>query len=194
MKHQTKGARIKPDLVVVLACALATIVILVWIIGRSPAPVAGPPVMKQPVAPRTPASALPAIASSLEDQWGIHVSGIKLTSANLVMELRYEVTDPAKSALLNDGATAASVIAPDTGTTIRIGAPPQREGGVSEHSRARSAALMMRGAGSFPPPPNRIIAGKTYTIQLPNPPDLIKKGTRVVVVIGDFRTDYITVE
>ena len=193
MKHQTKGARIKPDLVVVLACALATIVILVWIIGRSPAPVAGP-VMKQPVAPKTPASALPAVASSMEEQWGIHVIGIKLTSANLVMELRYEVTDPAKSALLNDGATPASIIAPDTGTTIRIGAPPPRAGGVSEHSRARSAALMMRDAGSFPPPANRIIAGKTYTIQLPNPPDLVKKGTRVVVVIGDFRTDYITVE
>jgi hypothetical protein len=122
------------------------------------------------------------------------VSGIKLTSANLVMEMRYEVTDPAKSALLDDGATAASVVAPDTGTTIRIGAPPQQAGGVSAHSRARSAALMMRAAGSFPPPPNRIIAGRTYTIQLPNPPELVKKGSKVVVVIGNFRTDYITVE
>jgi hypothetical protein len=53
---------------------------------------------------------------------------------------------------------------------------------------------MMRDAGSFPPAPNRVVAGKTYTVQLPNVPALVKTGSKVVVVIGDFRTDYITVE
>jgi len=196
MKNHTEGARIKPDLVVVLACSLAAIVILVWIFKiqpsmRSHGSVAGPAVKHPAAAKMVPAR---GPASPVEEQWGIRVSSVTLTGADLVMELRYEVTDPAKAALLNDGATAASVLDPDTGTTIRIGAPPERPGGVSQHSRARSAALMMREAGSFPPPPNRIVLGKTYSIQLPNPPDRVKKGSRVVVVIGNFRTDYITVE
>jgi len=59
-----------------------------------------------------------------------------------------------------NGATPASVLDPATGTQIRIGAPPQRTGAVSQHSRARSAALMMRDAGSFPPAPNRVVAGR----------------------------------
>jgi len=37
--------------------------------------------------------------SPVEDQWGIRVSGIKLTGANLVMELSYEVTDPDKASV-----------------------------------------------------------------------------------------------
>jgi hypothetical protein len=198
MKHQTIGARIKPDLVVVLACAFAAIVILAWIFKIQPTlhpqgSAAG--TVARHSAPRMPpASGPPGPVSPVEEQWGIRVSSIQLTNTNLALELRYEVTDPAKAALLSDGATAASVLDPATGKTIRIGAPPERPGGVSQHSRARSAMLMMGDAGSFPPAPNRIVPGKTYTVQLPHPPDLVKKGSRVVVVIGDFRTDYITVD
>ena len=199
MNHQAEVAPVKPGTVVVLACLLAVILIAGWVLkvhpfGRSPESAAGPAV-KRPVAARVAANAgEPEVVPSVEDQWGIRVAGIKLTSANLVMELSYQVTDPAKAALLNDGTTAASVLEPTTGTTIRIGAPPQRAGSVSQHSRARSAALMMRGAGSFPPAPNRIVPGKTYTVQLPNAPDIVKKGVQVVVVIGDVWTDDITVQ
>jgi hypothetical protein len=194
MNRQSAGARIKPDLIVVLACSVAAIVILVLIIGGSRSRVAAPMEKKPAPAKTVSAGVQPGMISPVEDQWGIRVSGIKLTGANLVMELSYEVTDPDKAALLDDGATPASVLDPATGTQIRIGAPPQRTGAVSQHSRARSAALMMRDAGSFPPAPNRVVAGKTYTVQLPNVPALVKTGSKVVVVIGDFRTDYITVE
>ena len=94
---------------------------------------------------------------------------------------------------LTNGQTAAYLLEPVSGMKIPLGTP-QPEGAFSPHSRARSAALMMRGAGSFPPAPNRMAAGRTYSVLLPNPAGVVKSRSAVVVVIGDARTDNLTVE
>jgi len=197
MKQKTPGTRRIPDLTVVLVGCLAASLFLIWKFPSRPPASPGfvaDLVVNQPVAPISAPAEKPGPLSTVENQWGIRVSGVRLTSSNLVMELRYEVTDPAKAASLADGTTAAAVLDPVSGRTIRIGAPPQRPNGVSPHSRARSAALMMREAGSFPPAPNRIVPGKIYCVQLPNLPNLVRKGSEVVVVIGNARTDLLTVE
>ena len=54
--------------------------------------------------------------------------------------------------------------------------------------------LAMRDAGTFPPPPNRLVAGKTYVVLVPNPAGLIKSGSSVVVVAGGVRSETLTVE
>ena len=57
-------------------------------------------------------------------------------------------------------------------------------------------ALMMRESGDFPPTPSRLVAGKTYSILLPNVDGLLKRGSRVVVTVGnlDCSTDIFTLK
>jgi hypothetical protein len=53
---------------------------------------------------------------------------------------------------------------------------------------------MMHQAGEFPPPPNRLAAGKTYSLLLPNPGGMVKSGSQVAFVVGNYRTAALTVE
>jgi hypothetical protein len=136
----------------------------------------------------------PARVTALEKQWGIQITSVDLTDEDATLDLCYKITDPEKTALLYNGKTEAYLLDQVSGAKILMGIPPQGEGVFPLRSRARSAALMMSGAGAFPPVPSRLIAGRSYFILVPNPGKIVKRGNRVAVAIGDAKSSDVTVE
>ena len=196
--HDTKG--IRPGFLVTLAVSLVAIIALLWLVRtRPPSPnaavesrVAEPP--SQTVKATTPVPpAGPVKSSTLEEMWGIQVTGIGLTRANSAIELRYKVLAPEKATLLADSRSEAYILDHASGAKIPLRSP-QLEGAFPQHSRARSAALMMRDAGSFPPTPSRIIPDKVFSVLLPNPGSVVKGGNKVAMVAGTARSDNLLVE
>ena len=153
-------------------------------------------VAEPPAAAMTPAPIEPVPRGPLEDQWGIHVCGVGPAKGreNYALEFRYKVVAQDRAALLAEGNNMNDLIDQASGTRIPLSAPLQVAWPFDPHSRARSMALAMREAGSFPPPPNRLIPGKTYSVLVPNAEGVVKSGNKVAVLIGDVRVDDITVE
>jgi hypothetical protein len=149
-----------------------------------------PSVVVQPTAPVAPAR--PAGSSTLELQRGIQFFDAQLVMDDSMVELHYAVSAPDKAALLTHVETEAYLIEQTSGVRIPLCPPLQKNWPFPDHSRARSMALMMPEAGTFPPPPNRLTVGKTYAILLPNPNGILKTGSQVVVVVGNFRSDVFT--
>jgi hypothetical protein len=157
--------------------------------SAAPAATAGP----APAATSAIAVA-PVPSTALEKQWGIQVTRVELTAGDSVLDLCYKVTAPEKTALLYDSETSAYLIDQASGAKILMGVPPQEERTLPPRSRARSAALMMNEAGAFPPVPNRLTAGKTYFVLVPNPGGIVKRGNKVAVILGNFKSNDLTVE
>lgn len=140
------------------------------------------------------AAAIPP--STLEDQWGIQFRSIGLTRGDTAVELFYTIVASEKAALLGQGDSTAYLVDLDSGRRLALDSPPQQASSLSPHSRARSAALMLPEAGGFPPPPSRLVPGKTYSILLRNENGMLKRGSRVVVTVGnqDCSTDVFTLK
>lgn len=206
MNHQDTDNRIRPGLIVVAACALAAILIPVGISAfhkskpssAGATPTASSSAAVKPSAVHDAAAAAvnpaaPVLSTALEEPWGIQVSSVRLTKADSAVDLRYKVVAPEKAALLAGDKTTAYLIDQASGVKIQMLASPQ-EAAWPTNTRARTAARMMHQAGEFPPPPNRLAAGKTYSLLLPNPGGTVKSGSKVTLVVGNYRTDTLNVE
>ena len=199
MKKNDSERRIRPAFLGLITVALALICVALWLLGRRPAPPspaqepvpADPAVAEVPVAssptPVTPA--VPARPGTLEGEWGIRVSSVGLTMAGATVDFRYTVVDSEKALLLAQGTAAAYLIDQLTGTKISL-APPTLQGPSAAHSRAR----MARQGGGFPPSPNRLAAGRTNSLLLPNPGGILKSGSVVTVVVGNIQAQNVRVE
>ena len=130
----------------------------------------------------------------LEKKWGIRVSGIWMASENGAVQMTYEVTDNNLAKLLSGNGAENFLVDLSSGTQIPLCPSQLKDWPFSPHSRARSMALQMLEAGTFPPPPNRLVAGKTYTVLIPNPNGLMKPGSRVAPLVGGVQGDSITIE
>jgi hypothetical protein len=206
MKQNDSERSIRPAFLGLITLALALICVPVWLLTRHPAPPS--PVEEQPPAVETPAPADPAVAGApaesapapvkpvaaaqpgtLEGEWGIQVASVGLTMAGGALDFRYTVVDAEKALLLAQGSASAYLIDQTTGTKISM-TPPTPVGPSAAHSRAR----MARQGGGFPPSPNRLAAGRTNSILLPNPAGLLKSGSIITVVVGDIQTQNVRVK
>ena len=208
MKKNDSERGIRPAFLGLMALALALICVPVWLLTRRPAPPS--PVEEPPAAVETPAPAPaePAVADApvesapapvkpvvaarpgtLEGEWGIRVASVGLTMAGGAVDFRYTVVDAEKALLLSQGMASAYVIDQATGTKISM-TPPTIKGPAAAHSSAR----MARQGGGFPPSPNRLAAGRTNSLLLPNPAGLLKSGSIITVVVGDIQTQNVRVE
>ena len=208
MKKSDSDRGIRPAFLGLMAVALALICVPVWLLTRRPAPPS--PVEEPPAAVETPAPAPaePAVADApvesapapvkpvvaarpgtLEGEWGIRVASVGLTMAGGAVDFRYTVVDAEKALLLSQGMTSAYDIDQATGTKISM-TPPPMKGPAAAHSSAR----MARQGGGFPPSPNRLAAGRTNSLLLPNPAGLLKSGSIITVVVGDIQTQNVRVE
>ena len=132
--------------------------------------------------------------SPFEAQWGIRISDVLQTGADSVLEMRYLVVDPAKTAGLADGEKTPYLIEQSSGAQVMLCVPLHEKWPYAGHSRARSMAHISNGAGGFPPAAGKMVAGRTYSLLIPNPDLAVKKGSRVVVAAGDIRSDVLAVE
>ena len=116
-----------------------------------------------------------AAAERLAEQWGVEVTGIRLTSAGYMLDFRFRVVDAQKALPLFDHRIKPYVLA--------------------ERSQVKLPVPMAPKVGAFRPT-NRgknIQPDKTYYMVFGNPDSYLKPGQKVSVVIGDFRAEHLTV-
>ena len=122
-------------------------------------------------APR-PATAAPS--PSLEERWGIQVASLRVSGAGRMIDFRYRILDPEKAALLGDRNLKPVLI--DQATHRKFGVPVAPK------------------VGSLRQTSVKLTAGRIYFVLFGNTEQLIKSGSKVTVVIGDFRAENLTVE
>lgn len=199
MNDQTTERSKRIALALSSACLLVGIGLLVWISHSTPPPAAQitePPTAVQPQAVAEP-EANPvtegASASPLEKQWGLQVLGLSLTNNDTAVQVRYTVVNPEKTLLLAETNAMAYLISQANGTKLPMIALPE-EGAVSQGANMRTIRRMMKQAGQFPPAPSRLIAGRTYSLEIPNWGLTLRSGSIVSLVVGELRQDNLTVE
>ena len=104
--------------------------------------------------------------------WGVEIVGIKPVSSGQMLAFRYKILDAEKAKLLNDRKSKAYVI--DEATGIRLAVPAMEKVGELRQ-------------GSTPE------EGRIYFMVFGNPGKVVKSGSRVSVVIGNFRIDGLVV-
>jgi len=105
--------------------------------------------------------------------WGVDSLSVRWAESGEVVRFSYRVLDADKAKVLNDKAAEPSLIDPRAGVSLVI---PQME----KIGKLRSTT-----------PPE---AGKSYWMTFSNKGRLVKRGDRVVVVIGNFRADGLVVD
>lgn len=124
-------------------------------------------------APQSTLAASPTAAESLRERWGIEIVALRESAAGYMLDFRYKVLDPAKAAPLFERKIKPYLIDEATGAKFQVPVPP------------KTGALRT----TYPPK-----AGRTYFMFFANPGKYIKPGSRVTVVVGDFRADGLIVQ
>ncbi len=105
---------------------------------------------------------------------GIRPVAIRLTAADNMIDFRYRVVDPEKSLPMFNRQIATYLL--DQGSGDRFAVPTDTKLGP------------LRSSSRDP------VAGKEYFIFFVNPGKVLKRGSRVTVVIGDMKIEDLTVE
>jgi hypothetical protein len=109
----------------------------------------------------------------VEQRWGVHVLGIRLSAAGYMLDFRYRVLDAARARAVLDRKANPYLIDDASGRTLVVPHPPKLG--------------PMRNTG-LP------VAGRNYFVVFGNPAKFVKRGQRVTVVIGDVRIPDLIVE
>lgn len=104
---------------------------------------------------------------SVQQQWGIEVQSISLSSANYMLDFRYKVIDPAKAAPLLRRPVESYVIDQASGSKLIVPRPPK--------------------VGSLRQTTMKPEAERIYFVMFANPGKFVKPGNKVTVAIGDMR-------
>jgi hypothetical protein len=111
--------------------------------------------------------------SAAEKKWGVKIMGLRPTAAGYMLDLRLQVLDPAKATHVLSRKSKAFIV--DQGTGKALPVPVTKSGPL------RQTTLKPE-------------VGRYYFALFSNPGGLVKEGSKVTVVIGDFRAENITVE
>lgn len=107
-------------------------------------------------------------------QFGVKVERMTLSSAGYMLDFRYRIIDAEKAMVLADKRNKPYLIDAKTGARLIVPTPPK----VGNLSQASS----------------KPIKDKIYFVMFANPGRLVKVGDEVSVVIGDYKTENITVQ
>jgi hypothetical protein len=205
---QTAAQGSRPLFILFLVCSLAVVAIGIrWYSHRlsSAEPVVKPAETAQaaPVRPAVvvaspaPAKAKPPVEvgppSPVETEWGIRVSSIAVTDEGASVDLRYLVVTQDKALMLAQGVSAAYIEDQASGEKVHLFTPLSPEN-TPPGVRSRTMIRMARQGGAFPPSPNRLVQGKTNSVLLPNTAGRVRTGNKVILVVGNFRSDPVVVQ
>jgi hypothetical protein len=145
---------------------LVSIPVLVWasMQGIPPDPQAAAPPTSQHAAGAV--EELEALPVPIEEEWGVEIISIRATAQGRMIDFRYRVLDAQKAARLFERKTHPYLIDRNTGKVLAV--PRTAKVGPLRNS-------------------NMPIAGKTYWMFFDNVQQLVKPGSMVDVVIGDFK-------
>ena len=119
-----------------------------------------------------PAQAAPP--PRLEDRWGVQIASIRVSAAGRMVDFRYRVIDPEKAVVLGDRRVKPVLIDQTSGRKLGVPVAPK--------------------IGSLRQTSEKLIAGRIYFVLFSNSEQLIKPGSKVTVVMGDFRAEDLKVE
>lgn len=110
---------------------------------------------------------------ALQRQWGVDLAGVHPVSSGLMLRLDYKVLDPARAAALADRKVRPYLIDEATGTALAVPAMEK----IGELRQVASPE-----------------AGRTYFMIFGNPGRLVKRGSRVTLVVGNLRAEGVVVD
>jgi hypothetical protein len=110
---------------------------------------------------------------SLKRTWGVEVLGVHVASAGWMLTFRYKVLDPEKSKALLNRKSAAYLV--DEASGARLAVPAMEN--IGELRQSKHAEV-----------------GRAYFVMFGNANQVVRRGGRVDVVIGDFHADGLIVE
>lgn len=105
--------------------------------------------------------------------WGVEIIGVKPVAAGYMLAFRYRIVDPVKAKVLNDRKSHAYLI--DQATGIALAVPALENVGELRPGAAPEAE-------------------RSYFMVFGNPGKLVKSGSRVTVVAGNFRAEGMIVD
>jgi hypothetical protein len=111
--------------------------------------------------------------AGLEEQWGVKVVAIRSTARGLYLDFRYRVVDSEKASLLFDRDTKPYLVDEATGASSSLASAP------------KLGTLRTKGIPK---------ADREYFMIFGSLNGLIKKGSKVTVVVGDFKARNLIVE
>lgn len=111
--------------------------------------------------------------SLIEETYGISIVGVKLSGNGYLVDFRYRVIDPGKASPLMDRKASPYLVDQATGEKSTVPTGP------------RMGSLRAKGTP---------VAGKVYFILFSNAKKAVRKGSKVDVVIGDFKAPGLIVE
>lgn len=114
----------------------------------------------------------PRKSALMKRTWGIEVLGVHLVAGGYMLEFRYRVIDPEKAKVLANRKIKPYLVDLATGAKVIVPSPEK----VGELRNINSQ-----------------VAGKTYWIMFANPARMVKAGSKVAVVIGDFQANNMVV-
>jgi hypothetical protein len=113
-------------------------------------------------------------AGSLEQKWGIQVSGLFLSAGGNMVDFRYKVLDPAKAAILTKPEIKPELINQATGAKLIVPNAPK--------------------VGPLRQTVQKPVAGKMYFMLFANTRHHVKSGDKVTITAGDFKIENLIVE
>lgn len=120
----------------------------------------------------TPAAA--PSAENLEKKWGIQVTSLRMSAQGRMVDFRYKVLDPDKATTLSDREAKPYLLDQASGKKLLVPKAPK--------------------IGPLRQTAQKPEAGKVYFALFSNPGQVVKGGSKVTVVLGDFRAENLTVE
>jgi len=113
------------------------------------------------------------VACALRERWGVEVVGLHVTAAGHLIDFRYRVLDPRKVLPLLDQRERAALIDGASGAVLAVPQAP-KIGTLRQNTRNPRA-------------------GQVAFALFANPRLLVRAGSKVTVVIGDFKVENLTV-
>lgn len=108
-------------------------------------------------------------AAGLADRSGVKITQVAVTGGGGLVDLRFQVIDPDKANALHDAATPPAVVDERTGLVVHDL--------LMSHSHT----------GAFKP-------GVTYYYVFNNPGNIVQRGARVVVLLGNAQVEHVKVQ
>ena len=110
--------------------------------------------------------------AAVEEQWGVKIESIRVTAAGHLVDFRYRVLDAEKAMAMMKRGDKAYII--DQASGLELPVPVTKVGPI-------------RGTGTKPK------EGKVYAVMFKNG-GIIQSGSKVTVVIGEFKAENLVVE
>jgi len=112
----------------------------------------------------------------MRDKWGIEIVGITLSAAGYMLDLRYRIVDAGKAEPLVSRGGMVQPYLVDQSTGSRLLVP----GSIKTGSQDRNG--------------QEAVPGRVYDTLFANPSGQVKPGSKVTVVLGEFRAEDLVVQ